>query len=128
MLQANGVVKVAEEMIPIVMFIGLTIVLSLFVWFRYRSRLDMQHTVRTALDKGVELSPDVIDRLGHPKDRKNKDLRLGTIWLSLAVGLALTGVAVGEPDAVRGTLAGAAFPFCIGIAYMILHRFAGDDR
>ena len=117
-----------EEMIPIVMFIGLTIVFSLFVWFRYRARSDMQETVRRALEKGVDLSPEVIDRLGHPKATKNRDLRLGTIWLSLAVALGLIGVAVGEADAIRGTLAGAAFPLCIGVAYMILHRFAGDDR
>jgi len=109
------------------MFVGLTIVFSLFVWFRYRSRSDMQQTVRMALDKGVELNPEVIDRLGHPRASKNRDLRLGTIWLSLAVALALIGVAVGEAEALRGTLAGAAFPFCIGIAYMILHRFAGED-
>ncbi len=115
-------------MIPIVMFAGLTIVFSLLVWFRYRARSDMQDTVRMALDKGVELSPEIIDRLGHPKAGKNRDLRLGTIWLSLAVALALIGVAVGEPDAIRGTLAGAAFPLCIGAAYMILYRFGGDER
>ena len=117
-----------EEMIPIVMFIGLTVVFSLFAWFRYRAGSDMQDTVRSALDKGVELSPELIDRLGHPKASKNRDLRLGTIWLSLAVALGLIGVIVGEEEAIRGTLAGAAFPLCIGVAYMILHRFGGDER
>lgn len=115
-----------EEMIPIVMFIGLTVVFVALFWFRYRARRDMQDTFRAALDKGQELTPDVIDRLGHPKPAKDKDFRLGVIWLAIAVGLVLTGLAVPDDsgEALRGILAGAAFPVAIGLAYMVLHRFS----
>jgi len=109
------------------MFTGMTIVFGLIVWFRYRARSEVQSTIRAALDKGHELSPELIDRLGHPKPAKDKDMRLGIIWLSLAIALVLIGFAVPEPEALRGTLAGAAFPFCIGVAYMILHKFSDKD-
>ncbi len=117
----------AEEIIPTVMFIGLTVVFSLLFWFRYRSRREMQETLRVALDKGHELTPEIIDRLGHPKAAPDKDLRLGVIWLAIAVGLALCGLAIPDHsgDALRGVLAGAAFPFAIGVAYMILYFFTG---
>jgi len=120
---------VYEEMIPIAMFAGLTVVLSLFFWFKYKNRNDMQQTIRLALDKGQELSPELIDRLGHPKAGKGRDLRLALIWLALAVGLALCGLAVPDPSghALRGCLAGAAFPFSIGVAYLIIWRFAERD-
>ena len=39
----------------------------------------------------------------------------------------LIGFAVPEEEALRGTLAGAAFPFCIGVAYMILHFFTNRE-
>lgn len=115
-----------EELIPIVMFIGLTVVFVALFWFRYRARRDMQDTFRTALEKGQELTPEVIDRLGHPKPARDKDFRLGVIWLAIAVGLVLVGFAVPDHsgDALRGLLSGAAFPFAIGIAYLILHRFS----
>lgn len=112
-----------EELIPIVMFVGLTVVFCTLFWFRYRARREMQETFRIALEKGHELTPEIIDRLGHPRASKDKDLRLGVIWLALAVGLVLIGFAVPDEDALRGLLAGAAFPFAIGIAYLILHRF-----
>ena len=117
----------AEELIPIVMFVGLTIVMCTLFWFRFRARSEMQQTIRMALDKGHELTPEIIDRLGHPKASKYKDLRLGVIWLALAVGLALVGVAVPDDsgDALRGCLAGAAFPVAIGLAYLLLHRITG---
>jgi hypothetical protein len=114
---------VAEEFIPIVMFAGLTIVFCMLFWFRFRARSEMQQTIRMALDKGHELTPEIIDRLGHPKAGKFKDLRLGVIWLSIAAGLVLIGFAVPEPDALRGLLAGAALPFAIGVAYLVLYRF-----
>ena len=69
----------------------------------------------------------MIDRLGHPKPSKDKDLRLGIIWMSLAAGLVLIGFAVPEPEALRGTLAGAALPFCIGAAYLLLHKITDRD-
>ena len=116
-----------EELIPIVMFLGLTVVFSLLFWFRYRARRDMQETLRVALEKGQDLTPEIIDRLGHPRAAPDKDLRLGIIWMAVAVGLALIGFAVPDEggDALRGLLAGAAFPFAIGVAYMILHFFTG---
>ncbi len=115
------------EWVPISMFLGLTVVISIFFWFRYRARSEMQQTFRMALEKGQELTPEVIDRLGHPKPSRDKDLRLGVIWMALAAGLVLIGFAVPDEDALRGLLAGAALPFAIGIAYMILHRFTDRD-
>jgi hypothetical protein len=115
------------EWVPIVMFLGMTVVFCALFWFRYKSRSDMQSTFRAALDKGQELTPEIIDRLGHPKAPKDKDMRLGVIWLSLAAGLVLIGFAVPEPEALRGLLAGAALPFCIGLAYLILHSFTSRD-
>ncbi len=120
----------SEEMIPIFMFLAIVLIFFIVLYFRHRSRADMQQTIRLALERGTELTPEIINRLGAPAEpSKNKDLRLGLIWLALAVGLALCGFAVPDPSghAFRGTLAGAAFPFAIGAAYMIMWRFASRD-
>ena len=106
---------------------GPVILVGLYFWFRLKARREMQDTIRVALDKGQELSPELIDRLGHPKAPKDRDFRLAIIWLAIAVGLVLIGFAVPEEEAFRGTLAGAAFPFTIGMAYLILNKFAKRD-
>ena len=125
--ELTGVSEVNIEWVPITMFVSMTVVLCVLFWLRYKARSDMQSTFRAALDKGQELTPEIIDRLGHPKAPKDKDLRNGIIWLSLAAGLVLIGFAVPEPEALRGTLAGAALPFCIGVAYLILNKFTSRD-
>lgn len=118
----------SEELIPISMFLGLTIVFCVLFWFRYRTRSEMQQTFRAALDKGQELTPEVIDRLGHPKVSKDKDMRMSVIWLAIGVGIFAFGFGIPDEDDVWRIFAGiAAFPFAIGIAYMILHKFADRD-
>lgn len=118
----------SEEMIPIVMFIGITVVLSLLVWFRYRGRSDVQETIRVALDKGHELNPEVIDRLGHPKPAKDKDLRSGIIWLAIAVGLVAFGFGIPDEDEATQIFMGiSAFPAALGIAFLILHKFTDKN-
>ncbi len=120
----------AEELIPIIMFISLAAVLIFLFWFRYRSRESMNETVRMALDKGQELSPEIIDRLAQSTGGKYRDLRLGIIWLSIAVGLALLALGVGNfaTEALQGTLASAALPFAIGLGYLLLYYLTGKDK
>ena len=118
-------VDVVEIFIPIVMFVGLTVVMSLFVWFRFRIRNDAQSTIRTAIEKGQELTPEIIDRLGHPRPHEDRDLRISLIFFALAIALTLFGVAlpVDEEHAQRVFMGIAAFPFSLGVAFLIMWRF-----
>lgn len=120
----------AGEWVPIVMFTGLAVVISFFFWFRYRGRSELQQTIRTAIDKGQELTPEIIDRLGSPPAPKDRDLRLALLWLAIAAGLGLCAAAVSHytEEALYGVLAGAAFPLCIGVAYLIMWRYTEHDR
>jgi hypothetical protein len=115
--------------VPTAMFTAMAVIFWLFYLFRYRSRADIQQTIRLALEKGAELSPELLDRLGEPEPSKTKDLRRALVWLALGIGLALCGFFVPDPsgNAFRGCLAGAAFPISIGIAFLIMWRF-GESK
>jgi hypothetical protein len=117
-----------EVLVPIASFVAFTIVLGMVIWFRYKARSDMHTTFRAAMDKGQELTPEVIDRLGHPKAPKDKDLRLGIIWIAVAIGLTAFGFGIPDEDDVARIFMGiAAFPLMIGVAYLILHMFTDRD-
>jgi len=117
-----------EEIIPITAIVGMTIIFGMVIWFRHKSRESMQNTFRAALDKGQELTPEIIDRLGHPKAKKDKDLRLGVIWIAVAIGLTSFGFGIPDEDDVARIFMGiASFPLAIGIAYLLMHRFTDRD-
>jgi Na+/proline symporter len=118
---------VTGEWIGFAAVIGPVVLLGVFFWFRFRARREMQDTIRVALDKGQELSPEIIDRLGHPRAPKKQDIRLGVIWIAVAVGIALLGIAIPEEEATRPLLGFAGFPFVIGVAYLILNKVAKRD-
>jgi len=118
---------VTGEWIGFAAVVGPVILVSLFFWFRLKARREMQDTIRVALDKGQDLTPDLIDRLGSPKKPKDRDFRLGIIWLAVAIAIALFSFAVPEEDATGPLLGMAAFPGVIGIAFLILNKFAKQD-
>ena len=112
-----------ETMIPIVMFISIAVAFCVLFWFRFKTKEGMQQTFRAAMDKGQELTPEIIDRLGHPKPAKDKDLRLGIIWIAVAVGVTAFGFGIPDEDEVARIFMGiAAFPLVIGVAYLILNK------
>jgi hypothetical protein len=114
-----------DILIPIALFGTIAVIFWLAVSFRHRGQADRQQKIRLALEKGAELTPELIKSLSEPEPPKNKDLRLSIIWLSLAAGLVLCGFAIQDPEGytLRGCLSGAAFPFSIGVAYMIMWRY-----
>ena len=112
-----------EVWIPLSMFIGLAIVLSLWVWFRYRSKRDVQDTIRKAIDKGEGLSPETIDNLVNPPVSPQRDLRRGVISVGLAVATALFALFLDESDALGPLMGVSMFPLCIGAGFLLMHRF-----
>lgn len=112
-----------DDWIPIVFFVAVTVVFSLWFYFKYKARIATQETFRLALDKGSELSPEFIRQLAEPEPSNDKDLRRGLIWIALGVAMLLLAVGVNEPDAMGPMMGSAAFPGLVGVAYLIMWRF-----
>ena len=97
-------------------------------WIKARERREVQVTVRTALDKGQPLPPEVIEALtrdiAQNLSSRTKDLRRGVLTLAAAAGIALLAQAIGmEQDAAYPMLGVAAIPAMIGLAFIVLSFF-----
>ncbi len=98
-------------------------------WIKARERREVQLTVRTALDKGQPLPPEVIETLtrdiAQNLSSRTKDLRRGVLTLAAAAGIALLGYAIGMEagEAVYPMLGVAAIPAMIGLAFVVLSFF-----
>ncbi len=113
--------------VPIVLFISIAVVYALALMFKARHRVQIQQTVRQAIDKGQELTPELLEQLGQSGAGPHSDLRRGVIAVSVGLGIALFGLILGEQDAVRPLVAIGAVPLLIGIAYLGLWRFASRE-
>ena len=124
----NIPVELVGVFVPIVMFIAIAIVLCAYYYFRHRTRQAVQETVRTAIEQGQQLTPEILEKLGQPPQPKKSDLRRGVILVSVGLGIAAFGALVGEDDATRPMLAIGSLPFLIGIAYLGLWKFGKSDK
>ena len=114
-----------EYWIPIVMFISLAAVMGLYFLFRFRTRKELQETIRLAIEKDTALTPEFLQQLRDSLPPVRSDLRRGVLSIALAAGLVAFSVLLGEEDATHILIGAAAFPFMIGVAYIGLWKF-GD--
>ena len=118
-----------EILIPLAPFIMVIAIVAIPAWLKSRDRREMQATLRSAIEKGQPLPPEVIDSISKenakPPATAARDLRTGVILLSVAVGVALFGYAVSfaETDAYYPIVGIAAIPGMIGLAFIILSFF-----
>jgi hypothetical protein len=116
------------DIVPIIAILSVFGVIAFIFYLRYRGRQDIQHTLRTALDKGQELSPDLISALAANIGGPHADLRRGVVALAIGAAVAAFATLVGDPDA-QGPLMGLAmFPLLVGVAYIGLWLYIGRGK
>ena len=89
----------------------------------------VHETLRHALDKGQELTPDMMERLALANDPVRADLRRGILFLAFGAAFGFLGLMIGMEDgeAVRPMIGVASFPVFLGLAYMGLWAFGRAD-
>lgn len=117
---------VVDVVVPSILFIGMTLTLIMMLFWRYRAKRDVQETIQRALDKGAELTPELLERLGEPVAKGETYMRRGVIWLAAGIAFCVFGLVVGEEDAVRPMMAMGTFPGIIGVAHLVLWKITGD--
>jgi hypothetical protein len=114
--------------IPIVAFVVIGIVSIMVTYFRHKTRMGTEKTIRLALEKGNELSPEMLDRLANPKKGTGADLRRGMVSVAIGIGFVILGFLVDEDEAIRPMIGIAMFPMFIGFAYLILWRLGEREQ
>ena len=122
-MENNIQVEIFEVMIPIVMFIATAVVFCVYFYLRHRTSQSVQETVRTAIEQGEQLTPEILARLGQAPRREKSDLRRAVIFIAVGLGIAAFGALVGQDEATRPMLAIGSLPFLVGVAYLGLWRF-----
>jgi hypothetical protein len=102
-------------------------------YLKSREKQAMQDIVRTAIDKGQPMPPEMIDALTREAKARvpsaSRDLRVGVILLAISIGIALFGYAfsfvngVEEARAVFPIVGMGAIPGAVGVAFIVLSFF-----
>jgi hypothetical protein len=110
-------------------------------YFRSQERQKMAELLRASIERGQPLPQEMIDAMSSnvrspggdmpmaPRPSPQRDLRVGLVWLGVAIGLSCMGLALSfeDPDVMFPFLGIAAFPGFIGIAFIVMWAI-GRDR
>jgi hypothetical protein len=112
-----------EIFIPITFFAMIGAVVWAVQAYGGKYRADLLKTVRAAIDRGTELSPETIKALGAPRRSRYGDVKWGAIWIAISAacvvfGWAVSDVAEADFETMRIFTGIAAFPGFIGLALL----------
>ena len=118
----------AETLIPIFLFASFVTIVWLFSHYNYKKRNTAHETLRLAVEKGQEISPELVERMSYLNDPVKSDLRRGILLIAFGIAFMILGAIMphDEPEAMRGILGISSFPVVLGIAYLGLWRFSHD--
>jgi hypothetical protein len=116
----------ADTMIPITMFIVLGFAVLGYFYWNHQNRVTIMKTVEKAMDKGAELTPELLIQLGAAGDPRIRDMRRGIVFLSLGVAGGLCSLFFADPEIVNGIRAGTVFPLMLGIGFLIVWKLNKD--
>jgi hypothetical protein len=117
-----------DVVIPIFIFASIVGVIWLFSHYNYKKRLTAHETLRLAVEKGQEVSPELVERMSYLNDPAKSDLRRGILLIAFGAAFICLGLLIphDEPEALRGMLGVSSFPIILGFAYLGLWRFSHD--
>lgn len=119
------------EHVLTIITLSIAAIISLALFLRYRTRVEYQVTVRSAIEKGQALTPEFLagltERPPPPARKTSRDLRFGVIAVALGIGIASFGWIVGEEEARRVMMAVGNVPLWIGLALIVLWKFQPRD-
>lgn len=125
-MDAGVVGAILGPLIPIAFFALIAVLVIVPRYLRSREREALQATLRAAIEKGQPLPPEVIEAISRdarPAPTAGRDLRVGLIWIGVAVGMVGLAYALGydeeAADAFWPLIGSAAFPGFIGAAFLI---------
>ncbi|MEL7031971.1 MAG: DUF6249 domain-containing protein [Pseudomonadota bacterium] len=115
-----------EIFVPIFLFAAIVAIIWLFSHYNYKKRLTAHETLRLAVEKGQEVSPELVERMSYLSDPVKSDLRRGILLIAFGIAFICLGMIMpaDDPEAVRGVIAISSFPVVLGFAYLGLWRFS----
>ena len=119
-----------EILIPIAAFGFVALIIWMVGSFGQRKRLVVHETIRLAMEKGQELSPQMIKDMSLITNPRTSDLRRGVVLVSLAMAFALIGfinIVLHDGTSAEEMFSIAVFPGMIGLAFLGLWRFGYPD-
>ncbi|TQV66973.1 hypothetical protein FKG94_26255 [Exilibacterium tricleocarpae] len=113
-----------DILIPIAAFASFAAIVITYFAYNSKHKIEVQNTIRKVLDKGDNLTPELLQKLGTYNSPRVMDLRKGLALCAIGAAALLAG---GVVDELRTGIAFGVFPLLLGIAFLTVWRLNRYD-
>lgn len=106
----------SEFWIPITALICFAIIFFTNIVFNSKNKRELQQTIRHLVEKGENITPELLEKLGTFKSQRVIDLRRGLALISVGLSCIIAGIII---DEIRAGFAIGIFPLLLGAAFFI---------
>lgn len=111
--------------VPIILFLSIAAAAIGYLYFNSKNKQARQATLQAAIQRGDELTPELISAISADRSAPVTDYRRGVLLIALGIGFALLGRFVDPGES--GFLGIAAIPVMLGLGYLFVWRFGPKD-
>lgn len=107
--------------------IGVLCIAAMFITFSIlnsRNQLEVQRTLRTALERGVPLSSELVAQMNTNRGSRKTDMRRGIIIASIGLAALAAGVITGLMTEFATV---AVFPIFMGLGFLVVWKLDRGD-
>lgn len=107
--------------------IGVLSIAAMFITFSFlntRNQIEVQRTLRTALERGTPLTADLVAQMNTNRPSGRTDLRRGIIIISIGIAAAIAGLITG---AMTEFATVAVFPIFMGLGFLVVWKLDRAD-
>ena len=123
-----SVISQTEGLKNIVAIAATAVVLCLYLVLAYRHRRERQVTLRAAIERGLELTPERLQAMDLGMRGPMADLRAAVACIALGVGFVAVGLFNPDPEVLSRLAGGAALMVTIGVAFLVLWRMGNGSQ
>lgn len=114
-----------DVLVPIGLFLVLLFAFRALLHHAHLSRVQVHQSLRSALEQGAAIEPEVLVRLAQAADPRRADLRQAVVMSAVALALLLLALLLpfSEPSARQAFAALAVIPSVLGLTHFLIWRF-----
>ncbi|MCB1582785.1 MAG: DUF6249 domain-containing protein [Marinicella sp.] len=111
-----------EVVIMMVLMLSVASIILVFLMNRYKLKVKTHELLEKSIDKGIDVTPELLEKLNNEKSPRFKDLRRGIIMSMLGAAVFCFSYVIPEDDTAQVFRGLAILPFFIGLGFLLVWK------
>ncbi|MFC3194778.1 DUF6249 domain-containing protein [Marinicella sediminis] len=113
----------SAELATLFLIMGIfTLIIVLHMTNRYRLKVKTHELLEKSIDKGIDVTPELLDKLNQDRSPRFKDFRRGIIMVAIGAAVLCFSLIIPQDDTARVFRGLSLLPVFIGAGFLLVWK------